>query len=103
MKGEDENMKTSYIVTDILHSGRKGERNTPVDDIKYQGLIGYKVGFDVDEIERGEEFKMWVLNSPYYRDWYTSMVIAAWINEQDHILTIETENSLYVLKECNDD
>jgi len=96
-------MTKEYFVTSILHSGRKGERNTQVNDSKYQGLIGYKVGFDTNAIERGEELKMWVLNSPYYRNWYTSMVIAAWVNEQDHTLTIETENSLYILKECNDD
>lgn len=92
-------MKKEYLVVDVLHSGRKGERNTQVDDSKYKGLIGYKVGFDTDNLERGKDFKMWVLNSPYYEYWHTSMIIAAWINEQDHTLTIETENSIYLLKE----
>lgn len=92
-------MKKEYLVVDVLHSGRKGERNTQVDDSKYQGLIGYKVGFDADDLERGKDFKMWVLNSPYYEYWHTSMIIAAWINEQDHTLTIETENSIYLFKE----
>lgn len=92
-------MKKEYLVVDILHSGRKGERNTQVDDNKYQGLIGYKVRLDINDLERGKELNMWVSNSPYYKDWHTSMMIAAWINEQDHILTIETENSLYILKE----
>lgn len=95
-------MRKEYLVVDILHSGRKGERNTQVSDDKYVGLLGYKVGLNIDEIERGQEFKMWVLNSPYYRDWYTSMVIAAWGNEKDNTLTIETENSIYVLKEIAD-
>lgn len=94
-------MKKEYLVVDVLHSGRKGERNTQVDDNKYQGLIGFKVGFNTDDLERGKDFKMWVLNSPYYEYWHTSMIIAAWINEQDHTLTIETENSIYLFKEIS--
>ena len=46
-------MKKEYLVVDVLHSGRKGERNTQVDDSKYKGLIGFKVGFDTDNLERG--------------------------------------------------
>lgn len=92
-------MRKEYLVVDVLHSGRKGERNTQVSDNKYIGLIGYKVGFDLDKLERGREFKMWVLNSPYYRDWHTSKIIAVWGKQRDHTWTIETENSLYVLKE----
>lgn len=92
-------MKKEYLVVDVLHSGRKGKRNTQVDDYKYRGLIGYKVGFDINELEQGKGFMMWVLDSPHYREWYTTMIVAAWVNEQDNTVTIETANSLYILKE----
>ena len=96
-------MKKEFVITDILHSGRKGERYTPVQNNKYDGVIGYTAKIDTDSIERGKSLFMKLPDSPIYEWWNTSMVLAVWENKDDNILTIETENTIYILKECNDD
>ena len=94
-------MKNVYIVKNIFHSGRKGERYTPVnDDYKYGGIIGYKVKFNPLKLERGKNLYMDVCASPQYSWWETSMVLATYI-DKDKTLVVETENSIYEFEEVN--
>ena len=96
-------MKREFIVDNILHSGRKADRYTPVYDQKYAGIMGYNVRFDVDNLRRGKSLHMDVLNSPIYDWWDTSIVLAATIDERDDSWTIETENTIYILKGVHND
>lgn len=88
-------MKRIYVLTEILHSGRKGIRNSPVSDEKYYGLIGCKVTFDVTEIERFEPVRIYILgyNPQQYRWWDTSEVIA--LSASNDKVEIETANTIY--------
>lgn len=92
-------MTNVYLVDNVLYSGRKGERYQPVQDEKYWGLLGYRVAFDPLTMERGKPFRMSVIDSPAYEWWETSMILAAWSNESEHTITIETENIIYICKQ----
>lgn len=92
-------MKKEYIVIDVLHSGRKGERYTSVNQSKYEGLIGYTVKFDLDKLEQNKSLHMDVKNSPVYDWWDTSMVVSVTVNEETNYVLIETVNSIYELEE----
>ena len=91
-------MTKEYTVKEILHSGRKGERYTPMVNYKYKGVIGYNVKFDIDNLRRGKSLHMNLCDSPEYDWWETSMVLAVAIKEGEG-LEIETENSIYILDE----
>lgn len=88
-----------WLVSDVLHSGRKKERGLQVTDRKYEGLIGYHVTFDMDSLAPGKEVFMTVTDSPDYEWWRTSIIVAYTIDVDDpQKYLLETANSIYVLE-----
>ena len=97
-------MKKKYKILNITHSGRKGLRRKPVDDWKYDGLIGSVVQLDnyMNQLEQIELFDTIVFrilsgNSGYDK-WYTSNVIQISRN-LDGMYEIETIDTIYELEE----
>ena len=95
-------MKKIYKIKDIVHSGLKGERGTPVTNIKYKYVIGYKCFFDKDEIELGWSFSFYFINNPEYICWGMSAVERVEEKPLEKELIIETRNSIYTFKELGD-
>lgn len=95
-------MRIYYRIVDIVHSGRKGIRGERVTDVKYDGLIGSRVGFDIKAIKHFESVRMYLLDyNPYsYRWWDTSEVIA--LNAYDGKIELETANTIYKFEEINE-
>lgn len=89
----------TYTIKEILHSGRKGIRGTHCDDEKYRYIEGCRISFEWNELQRGKELTFHFHNHPFYIWWDTSMVLAAVIDKENRLLHIETENTIYVLKE----
>lgn len=94
-----------YKIIDILHSGRKGVRNTPVDEPKYNGLVGSIVTIKGEElIENCKQFEPLRLNiisgDSEYDEFKTSVVIGLALDWQAHY-RVETINSIYVLEMIN--
>ena len=87
-----------YKLVSILHSGRKGTRDIPVNDAKYDGLVGATVKFDVKNIIQFESFHFDILrsDSPYkYTWWETSSVLGVWVGQDTGHIRVETANSIY--------
>ena len=95
-----------YKIVDILHSGRKGLRNTPVDEYKYDGMIGTIIKLDCNHIEDCENLKpvKWTFMSAKspYTWWETSAVIGLSV-DADTNFRLETINTIYVLEAIYDD
>ena len=91
-------MKT-YKIIEILHSGRKGIRNTPVKDSKYNQMIGSIIECDLEYVEQFKPLKWWFKDHPFYEVWHTSEVLALLRDFENDLLYLETVNTIYVLKE----
>lgn len=98
-------MKGYFRITKIVHNGAKGERETPVTDEKYDGLIGCPVSFDMSDIHIGYSLTMYI--APYAHrlyDWFTVSCIQDVVYDpNEKTLIIETMNSIYYLKEIEYD
>lgn len=86
-----------WKIIDILHSGRKGIRLSPVMDSKYDGVRGCTVYFNIEDLEGLKPFRFNRMNHYFYDYWDTSAVIQAEIRNGQLIL--ETINTIYVLEE----
>ena len=97
-------MRRVYKIIGIVHSGKKGERGTPVSEDKYDQLIGCHVSFDIDKIYLGYGLTMYLKpgDHPYYDWWTMSCLQRVDYDEEDNILTIETLNSIYYLEDLGD-
>lgn len=87
-------------IVEILHSGRKGIRGTPVTDSKYDSLINCTVSFQKDNLRLLKPISFTLIDNPLYEFWYTSPVISLGRNK-DCKLIIETVNTIYILSEIN--
>lgn len=91
-----------YRIVNILHSGRKGFRNSEVLDSKYQGMISSVIKLnEYKHIEDVEQYKTlrWTFEdseSPY-EWWETSAVIGLAVDWNNHF-RLETVNTIYVLE-----
>lgn len=92
-----------YILTDILHNGRKDIRGKSVETVnsKYEGLKGCKCILSLKRLEQFKPFVFTIQNHPSYEWWTTSEVLEATI-EDDKYLTIETANSIYKFEATNE-
>lgn len=91
-------MNTKYKIIDIVHSGTKGERGTPVTANKYDGIVGCRVFFNPDNIYIGYGLTMqFPPNEHPLYDWWTISCIQEVSRMQDALI-IETMNSIYYLK-----
>ncbi len=91
-----------WEITSITHSGRKGIRETPVSDKKYEFMQECKCTFSASTpLERGKACRILLKGHPYHDYWDLSLVIAVWVEkwtDGSYILAIETENSIYRFK-----
>ena len=88
-----------FKIKEIVHSGRKGTRYESVTDEKYDGLVGCKINWNIDDIKQFDGVTFKVRNHPFYSYWHTSPVIQ--LAKRD-ITTyeLETINTIYVLEEA---
>ena len=92
-----------YVINEILHSGRKGIRNEPVNDFKYDGLVDSIVelkGLNViEDCKQFDRLTILPISSDSADDfWETSAVIG--ISKSFHgEYYVETINTIYVLEE----
>ena len=91
-------MIKKYKITEILHSGRKGLRNTPVSQDKYNDLTGCVCTLDIDNIKPYHGVHMELEDHPFYDWWDTSVVIEATIVKETGTLILETANTIYKLE-----
>ncbi len=95
-----------YKINEILHSGRKGIRNEPVNNSKYDGLVGSVVELKgLNVIEDCKQFdRLTILpisSDSAYNFWETSAVIG--ISKSFHgEYYVETINTIYILEEYKD-
>lgn len=96
-----------YKITNILHSGRKGVRDEPVADQKYNGLVGSVVvliGMDiVEDCKQFDKLSMIIISSDsnyYYWDTSAVISIARGYCGEYHV---ETLNAIYILEEYVDE
>lgn len=91
-----------WLLKDILHSGRKGERLTPVNDPKYYDIIGWNVWLDIKDIKAFEELRFYFKGHPMYDWWTTTAAIEARI-EDDKTLYFESVNTIYVFERVEEE
>ena len=87
-----------FVIKEILHSGRKGIRGEPVDDYKYDGLVGCYAKFDINDIKQCQPMHMKLSGHMYYDWWDTSLVIQL-TRRNLNVYELETVNSIYILEE----
>lgn len=97
------NQKIKYVLTDILHSGRKGLRNMPVTDPKYDGMP--KSIITLSNVSRLEDYKQFqelefdfIETTSGYDWWHTSAIIAIGKDTEGGYV-VETVNAIYYMKE----
>ena len=87
-----------FRIKEILHSGRKGIRGEPVDDYKYDGLVGCYAKFDINDIRACQGVHMVISGHNFYDWWNTSPVIQLTKRDFD-VYELETVNTIYILEE----
>lgn len=87
-----------YKIKGIYHSGRKDERFKPVDDEKYDGLVGCRIKWDINDLEQFESTRFKIVGHPFYSWWHTSPVIQL-TKRDENTYILETVNTLYELEE----
>jgi hypothetical protein len=96
-----------YKIKSILHSGRKGDRNSPRTDGRYPMRINRIVEFDVKNITIGVPFILNYIkdeNGNDYTGFYlTTSFVKDWDYVYDNVIRIETNNSIYEFKRIEGD
>ena len=94
-----------FRIVNILHSGRKGIRNTPVTDQKYNGMVNSIIKLrnnNIENIHQFDELRFdFVETESEYDLWRSSCVIAISLG-YDNLYYVETINTIYVLEEVKD-
>lgn len=99
--------KKKYVVTGIYHSGRKGIRGIPVEDPKYDGIVGSTIkSYDVEKLRKFQDFRFDFVGTVIpHGTWVTSPVIGmirtSGLNAIASEYHIETINAIYVIKEVS--
>ena len=99
-----------YRINSILHSGRKGERNTPRTDGRYPLRIGRIVELN-DDIKKGDIISNMPFILKYVKDEngndYTGYLqtsrVVNWDFVYENVIRIETLNSIYELKKIDEE
>lgn len=92
----------NFIITDIVHSGRKGIRLNPVTSPKYDGLLGVRGRVNLDIIQQFKRFSFDLIGHSYYDYWTVSEVLGVKTDIIKGIIEIETYNSIYTFKALTD-
>lgn len=96
-------MSCYYKIVDIVHSGRKGVRNTQRDDEKYDGIWGSIVKTKrLEDIQQFSEIRWeFVATNSEYEWWRTSPVIQISLGFDD-LYRVETANTIYVMQKMGE-
>ena len=90
-----------WEIKKILHSGRKGVRWDHVEDVKYEGLVGCRVRFRIENVKQFYSLQMSVIGHEYYEWWDTSPIIQFSRSYEDNkYYVIETINTAGVNYAC---
>ena len=92
-----------YIVTSITHSGRKGPRNEPVNNSKYDEILNAKVIANFSDIQQYEPFTVRILGYLGAAKWTTSEVLGVSrgiTTNGKYYYIVETANSIYRFDEA---
>ena len=88
-----------YKILGIYHNGRKDTRMKPVDDLKYDGLVGCRILWDMGGIKQFAPTIFKVLdNRPWL--WYTSEILQL-TRIETNVYELETANTIYVLEDLD--
>ena len=99
-----------YKILGIYHNGRKDTRMKPVDDLKYDGLVGSRMLWDMDNIKQFAPTVFKILdNGPLL--WYTSEILQLTridtsvygLEPSSVIYVLETAYTIYQLEELDGD
>ena len=98
--------KQKYKITSILHSGRKGLRNMPVTNPKYNGIVGSIVTLyatnKLEDFRQFEDMRLeFIKTDTDYEFWHTSPIISIG-TDTDGGYVVETVNTIYYMKGVND-
>jgi len=91
-------MKKKYRIKEILHSGRRGIRNEPCTDEKYDDIRGRIGWVDIDEIKQFERYRIDLVSDDKFDWWTISEVFELGVNRNTGDIQIETANSIYMLE-----
>lgn len=92
-----------YIIREITHSGRKGLRGAPVEDEKYESMIGATIVCNLESAKQFKKLRWDFKNHPLYDYWNTSEVLALSYNYKTDLWELETVNTIYMLKEVQNE
>ena len=92
-----------YKIIEINHSGRKGLRDSPVDDYEYDNVTNSIIeSRDLDGLSRFDCCHWKFINSESdYEWWETTPTIA--LSKTDKMYKLETINTIYILEDVTDD
>ena len=92
-----------YRIKSILHNGRKGERNTPRTDGRYQLRIGRVVNLNINDLINGTNLILDYVtdeNGNDYSDYYLQCTrIKDWDYVYENVIRVETNNTIYEFEE----
>ena len=92
-----------YKIIEIKHSGRKGQRDSPVDDPEYNGLVNSVV--ESRDLEDMFQFDCchwnFITTESENKWWETTATIA--LSKTDKMYELETVNTIYILEDVTDD
>lgn len=97
-------MGAVYTIKDITHSGRKDIRGKQVTDVKYNGLIGLRVGFDINNIKQYNSVRLYLVDyHELYTWWDTSEVISLSVGGDGKFVVLETANTIYMFEKWEEE
>lgn len=91
-----------FKIIEIVHSGRKGTRYSPINNEKYYGLVDSIIEMKpLESLKSYEELKWnFVETKSGYEWWHTSVVICVSKHENDYL--VETVNTIYALQKIGE-
>lgn len=95
---------TKYKIIDVLHSGRKGIRGTPVEEHKYDQLVGSVIrmyDLEGESIKQFEPLRFNFVDHPLYEIWNTSELLQLAKDKKSGEYIIETVNTIYRLEKLD--
>ena len=87
-----------YRITEVYHSGRKGDRGDPRGDSEHTSLLGCRCSFNPANVKHFQSVRLKLLGHPDYQWWDTSEVVQLSRDFKGNYI-LETINTIYVLQE----
>ena len=93
-----------YRIESILHSGTKGERNTPRIDGRYPLRVGRIVDMEVYDVAPGYPMFIDYVKDENGND-YTGMLVTSLVKDiypaTEELFTVETNNSIWTFRKVD--